>query len=148
MNEDSKNQVVGRTKWVFLLIGIFALIWNIMGCLNFFMQISPDGLEKLPESHQAIASVRPFWVTVVFGISVTTGVLGAVLLLMKKRFSIVVFFISFVAAVVTTLHAIVFADILKLFSPSEMVLGVVGPLVAGALFVGFSIVAHNKHWIE
>ena len=148
MNNKAKHQDACGFKWVVLLIGIVALIWNVLGCLNFFMQISPDGLESMPESHQAIAKSRPFWVTVAFGISVISGVLAAVLLLLKKQLSVVLFIVSFVAAVVVTIHAIFIGNAFSIFSPLEVSLGIVGPLLAGALFVFVAVVARNKNWIN
>ena len=148
MNKKAEHQDAGGFKWVVLLVGIIALIWNVLGCLNFFVQISPDGVGNLPESHQAIAESRPFWVTVAFGISVISGVLAAVLLLMRKELSVVLFIISFIAATVATLHAVIAGNALNLFSPAEVGLGLVGPLVAGALFVWVAVVARNKKWIN
>jgi len=148
MNENANHQGLGKFKWVIFLVGIIALIWNAMGCLNFFMQISPDGLANMPESHQAIARSRPFWVTAAFGVSVISGVLAAVLLLMKKKLSIPLFIVSFVGAVIANLHAIFFGNALNIFSPPEVALGIFGSLVAAALFIWFSVTARNKQWIN
>lgn len=146
MNENTRHPDIGKFRWVVLLIGIIALIWNAMGCLNFFMQISPDGLANMPESHQAIAQSRPFWVTAAFGVSVISGVLAAVLLLMRKKLSVALFIISFVTAAFATLHAILVGDALNIFTPAEVGLGIIGPLVAGALFVWVAVLARNKQW--
>jgi len=42
----------GALLWI---VGIIALVWHGMGSMNLMMQLSPEMLVKMPESHQAIA---------------------------------------------------------------------------------------------
>jgi hypothetical protein len=61
------------------------LIWNVLGCVNFFAQMNPDMVASYRESEQAIIQGRPLWATVGFAVAVFGGALGCVLLLFKKR---------------------------------------------------------------
>ncbi len=45
--------------WSFLVIAIVALMWNLMGVINFFMQMNPDMLAVYRESGHAIIEGRP-----------------------------------------------------------------------------------------
>ena len=45
MNDES----VGGVHWSFWAIGAVALIWNVMGTINFFMQMDPDMLAAYRE---------------------------------------------------------------------------------------------------
>ncbi|MFK7901715.1 MAG: hypothetical protein AB8B49_02630, partial [Nitratireductor sp.] len=90
-----------KLHWSFWLICILGLIWNAMGFMNFFMQLSPEGITQMPASHQAIAKARPDWVSASFGISVIAGALGCLAMLFKKRIALLLLSLSFIATVVT-----------------------------------------------
>jgi uncharacterized membrane protein len=54
---NDKNQVA--VHWSFWVIGIVLLVWNLMGVINFFMQMNTDAIASFPESHRAIIEGRP-----------------------------------------------------------------------------------------
>ena len=54
------DKTVG-VHWSFWTIGSVALIWNVLGGINFFSQMSADALAAMPESYRAIIEVRPAW---------------------------------------------------------------------------------------
>ena len=62
--------------WSFWLISIIALLWNVMGSINFFMQMNADIVAGLPETHRAIIEGRPLWATAGFALAVFGGALG------------------------------------------------------------------------
>jgi len=78
------DETVGRVHWSFWAIGSIALIWNLMGVINFFVQMNPDMLTSYRESERAIIEGRPAWATGGFAIAVFGGVLGCLLLLLRK----------------------------------------------------------------
>ena len=55
MEDESNNPV----HWSFWVIGAIALIWNIMGAINFFMQMNPEILAEYRDSERAIVEGRP-----------------------------------------------------------------------------------------
>ncbi len=140
---DNKNdtarpaQAGGIRTWMIWVVGLVALIWHGLGCLNFVMQLNPEALLQMPESHRAIAEQRPFWATAAFGLSVFTGVSGALLLLLRRRSAFSLFVISLIGAVIATFHGVTMANALSVFSPVEILFGVVGPIVLGVFLVWF-----------
>lgn len=124
--------------WSFWLIGAVALIWNVMGCVNLFMQMSPEMLATMPESHRQIAESRPVWAIVGFAVSVVGGVLGALLLLLRQPAAFYLFVASLLGTIVTMVHAIGFSGAATMFGPFEMFLGLFMPLVVAALLVWYS----------
>ena len=48
------NKTVTSFHWSFWLIGVVALIWNVLGVVNFFMQMDPDVLAAYRASERAI----------------------------------------------------------------------------------------------
>ena len=54
------DKVVGCVHWNFWLIGAVMLIWNVMGCINFFVQMNPDLLAAYRDSERTIIEGRPY----------------------------------------------------------------------------------------
>jgi len=64
------DETAGRIHWSFWAVGTVALIWNVMGVMNFFMQMNPDALAAMSESQRATVASRPPWATGAFAIAV------------------------------------------------------------------------------
>jgi hypothetical protein len=102
MNEKTAQAV----HWSFWLIGAIALIWNVMGVVNFFMQMNPDALAAYRESERMIIEGRPIWATAAFALAVFGGAIGSLLLLLKKSLAFYVFVASLLGVVVTMIHTL------------------------------------------
>ena len=100
------DKTVGGVHWSFWIIGAVALIWNVMGVINFFMQMNPDVLAAYRESERAIVEGRPVWATGGFAIAVFGGALGGLLLLLRKSAAFYVFIASLLGVIVTMIHTI------------------------------------------
>ena len=139
------DKAVTRVHWSFWLIAGMALIWNVLGSVNFFMQMNPDMLDAYRESERAIILGRPAWATGGFAIAVIVGALGGVLLLLRKSAATYLFIASLVGVIVTMLHTLgVDYD----FSVFEIFVMVVMPLVVAALLVWYSKYAESRGWIR
>ena len=148
MNNNNETSVLNKAHWSLWGVGLAAFIWHGLGLFNLAMQLNPDVLTHMPDSHRAIAESRPIWVTIVFALSVLNGAIGGVHLLLKMKFASSSFLISLLAAVVVILHAIIKGNALSIFSPFEISLAIIGPLIAGLFFLWYSIKAKKKFWIR
>ena len=70
------DETVRRVHWSFWVIGAVALIWNVLGGVNFFVQMNADVVTSFPETARAIIEGRPAWATGGFAIAVFGGALG------------------------------------------------------------------------
>ena len=61
MGHGMKDNKSMNVHWSFWLISVFMLIWNVMGCINFFVQMSPDMIVSYREGEQLIIQGRPMW---------------------------------------------------------------------------------------
>lgn len=100
------DENVSRIHWSFWAIGVFALIWNVMGTLNYLMQVNADSLASYQESARAIIVGRPGWATGGFAIGVFVGALGSVLLLLRKSAAYYLFVVSLIGVFVTMIHTV------------------------------------------
>jgi len=139
------NKTVSGVHWSFWVIGAIALIWNVMGVINFFVQMNPDVLDAYRESERAIIEGRPAWATGAFAIAVFGGALGCVLLLMRKSAAYYVFIASLLGVIVTMIHTLgVGID----FGLGEILGIILMPLVMAAFLIWYATQAKSKGWIS
>ncbi len=141
MNNETKSKI----HWSFWLISIFMLIWNIMGSLNFFVQMNSEMVASFRESEQVIISNRPLWATVAFAIAVFGGTLGCILLIFKKRTSFYIFILSLLGVVVTMAHSLT-SNIS--FGTGEIVGIILMPVVVAIFLVWYSKYTEKKGWLS
>lgn len=127
MNEQN-NTATPLSLW---LIGGAALIWNLFGMMIYVMTVSatPDQLaSQYSEAEIAFMQSVPAWATSANAIAVTAGVIGSILLLMRKSQALPVFIVSLLALVVQNLHSFVVTDVVSVF-------GMVPLYIAATVFV-------------
>lgn len=125
------------TPWHLWVLGVLALLWNAGGAFDYLMtQTRNEGYmsQFTPEQLEYFYGF-PSWVVAFWAIAVWGGVLGAVLLLLRKKLAVEVFLVSFVAMVVTSFHNFVLSD-------GMAVMGGPGPLVFSALIFVFALVLY------
>jgi len=143
-----KDETVAGVHWSFWAIGAVALIWNVIGVINFLVQMNATALDSFPESHRAIIESRPAWATVGFAIAVFGGTLGCLLLLLRKSAAYYLFITSLLGVMVTMTHTIGIASSTNDFSPFELLTMVLMPLVVAAILIWYSKQAESKGWIS
>jgi len=84
------------------IVGILALLWNAMGCIDYVMTKTENQtyLAKLPADQIAYMHSLPAWVTSAWALGVWGGLAGAILMLMRSRYSVWAFALSVIGAVV------------------------------------------------
>jgi hypothetical protein len=89
--------------WV---IGILALLWSAMGALDYVMTQTKNEMYMSGFTQEQLAFFYglPAWVVAAWAIGVWGGVIGALLLLFRRRLAVWVFLASLLAVVVTTFH--------------------------------------------
>lgn len=92
--------MVKAPKW-FTAAAIVALLWNLLGCVAFYadLRLTPDDVAKMSAAQQAMYASRPAWSVVATGVAVIAGALGCVGLLVRTRWSLVLFVLSLIGVV-------------------------------------------------
>ena len=141
-----KDETVGGIHWSFWAIGAVTLIWNVMGVINFLVQMNAHALASFPESHRAIVEGRPAWATGAFAIAVFGGALGCLLLLLRKPAAYYLFIASLLGVIVQLIHTLGIASSTINFSPFEILMIILMPLVVAAFLIWYSKWAESKGW--
>jgi ribose/xylose/arabinose/galactoside ABC-type transport system permease subunit len=116
MTEANAIQAV-RTPWHLWVIGVVALLWNAIGAFDYVMTETRNAAYMSAFTPEQLAYFYGFpgWVTAAWAIAVWGGVVGAVLLLLRRRLAVPVFLASLVAMVLTTVHNYVLSNGLDIF---------------------------------
>jgi hypothetical protein len=139
------DKSVGGVHWSFWMISAVALIWNVLGCINFFVQMDPDALAAYREVERAIVEGRPTWATAAFAIAVFGGAFGCLLLLLRKSAAFYLFIASLLGVIVTMTHTLgVGID----FGLGEILGIILMPPVVAAFLMWYAKHAKGKGWIS
>ena len=105
-----------KPKW-FKPIVIIALLWNLIGVINFFIQInlSEEAIAILPEAEQALINSTPLWSLIAFAIGVFGGTIGSLGLLMQKKWSFYPFLFSLIAVVAQMSYWVFFTQAIEVY---------------------------------
>jgi ABC-type xylose transport system permease subunit len=123
-----------RHLWV---IGIVALLWNCIGAFDYVMTQTKNAayMSAFPPEQLAWFYGLPAWVIAAWAIAVWGGVLGSVLLLLRRRLAVPVFLVSLVGLVVTTFQNWVLSNASEIFPDTfSRVFSVVIFVIAVGLF--------------
>jgi len=140
------DQTVSVVHWSFWAIGAVLLIYNAVGVINFVTQMNADVVAAMSKSHRAIIEGRPAWATAAFAIAVFGGVLGCLLLLLKKSVAYYVFIASLLGAIATMIHTIGMAG--SDFGPVEFLIGNLVQLAVTAFLIWYSKQTQSRGWIS
>lgn len=135
---------------IFWILSGAALIWNLFGMLIYYDQVTatPESLVAANYTAEQIAFLdsTPAWVTSVFAISVTAGVLGSILLLLRKSWAVPLFVVSLAAVLIQNIHSFLLTDVVEVFGTTPVMIQTTVILVALGL-VFYSRRVQAKGWL-
>lgn len=133
----------------FWVIAIAALLWNLLGVVMLYLQVnmSPEQLATMTPEQRQVYEGTPPWLNIAFGIGVFGGVLGAIGLLMKKKWATLLFLISLIAVLVQMVGAYVATPVWVVYGAAGLIMPVI--VVAIALLLWrYSSKAAARGWLS
>jgi hypothetical protein len=133
----------------FMLVVVLAVIWDAMGVMTYIstMTISPEAMAQMSEAEQVLHNTTPAWANGAFAIAVFGGLLGSLLLLIKKAWALPVLIISLIAILLQMFNAFFIMDSYAVLGPTGTIMPIVVILIA-ILLVWLAISAKSKNWIS
>ena len=100
MSESTKTPV---HLWI---IGIISLLWNMVGAYDYLMTQTKNAsyMAKFEQVQLDFFYGFPIWVVATWALAVWGGVLGSILLLLRKGLAVPVFIVSLAAMVITAIY--------------------------------------------
>jgi len=105
MSESQASSPV-KTPWHLWVVGVVGLLWSAMGAMDYVMTQTrnEEYMAKFTPQQLEFFYGLPVWVDASWAIAVWGGVLGTLLLLLRKGIAVWVLLASFLAMVVTAIH--------------------------------------------
>ena len=118
-------------RWV----AILALVWNLIGLAMFWLQVTmdPARLATLPDPQRQVYLATPGWVNVAFAFAVLGGVLGALALLLRRRWAVPMFQVSLLGLLVQLIGGYAVTPAWQAFGPAGLAMPALLLVVALAL---------------
>ena len=117
MSEESTS----KPTTVFWVLAGVMLVWNVIGLMFYYQQstLTPEKMQELGLTAQQISHITntPAWGHSGYAIAVNAGVLGAILMLLRKAWAVPLFVLSLIGALVQDLDAIVLRDAMEAWGP-------------------------------
>jgi hypothetical protein len=112
-----------RTPVHLWIVGIVSLLWACFGCLDYTMTNlkNPSWMAQMTPDQIAYMATLPSWLTGFWALGVWGALAGSVLLLMRSRYAVWAYAVSFVGALVGLGYQMVIATM-----PTSMKAGAMG----------------------
>jgi hypothetical protein len=142
------TQSIKIPVWYWILAVLF-LLWNLMGVSQFFMInfMSDEALAELPQAEQDLYNSYPAWINIVFAMAVFGGTLGAIGLLMRKKWARMAFIISLIGIVPQMIHNLFFTKAMDVYGPGSAFMPVM-VVVLGFFLVWYAGFCTKKGWLR
>ena len=135
------NHAPVKPHWSFWVICVLALFWNVMGCMNFIMQMNPETLANFPDAAKSLIATRPAWATAAFAIAVFGGALGDILLILRKAIAYFLFIASLLGVIVTNIHTV------QVSNDTGIWIGSLMSLVVAVFLIWYTKTVKQKNWL-
>ena len=134
----------------FWIISIVALIWNLMGLWSFFAHWKMPQSVKDAMKPEALALMEsyPSWTYIVFAIATFGGLLGCILLLMRKSAAKQVFLISLVAILIQMGYSLFMTNSIEVYGTVQAMIMPILIILIGIYLVYFSGKSIANGWIR
>ena len=130
-------------KW-FKAVVILALLWNLMGIINFFMQINltDEAMAAYSAAELELIKSTPFWSMIAFAIGVFGGTIGCIGLLLRKRWSLSPLLFSLFAVIAQMSYWVFFTKAVEVNGSTTYIM----PLVV--ILIAFLLVRLSRNGID
>jgi len=143
-----QEQTAAVPAW-FWAVAIAALLFELLGCFFYFVEarMSAADIAALPLDQAAMLAARPGWYYAAFGIAVWVGLAGAVLLLLRRRWSVWALLISLVAAIIQFSSVFIVPEMRAMTPSDALFVPIVVIIIAYAVWQ-FAKLSQRRRWLR
>jgi magnesium-transporting ATPase (P-type) len=130
----------------YLPAAIASLLFMALGCAAYLMHVLSDPA-ALPLDQRAAYDAEPAWLTGAFAISVWVGALGAVMLVVRRKFAEPLLLISLIAVLAWLAGMMLTPALREAMAADEFVLPIVVTIVTWTIF-WFARHSRQREWLR
>ena len=150
LNLHTMTTTATKPSVAFWIISVLALLWNLMGVMQFIMQVTmtPEALQALPAAEQTLYTDLPTWVTIAFAVAVFGSALGCVLLLLRRKLSTTVFIVAYAGILVQMVYQLFISKSIEVYGPGMGYGMPIMILILGAFLIWYSRKTTAIGWLS
>jgi hypothetical protein len=130
----------------FKFAAIAAILFMALGCWGYLVSVTSDP-NALPLDQRNLMLARPVWMKAAYAIAVWVGLLGAVLLLLRKKLAEPLLLVSLLAAVLTFLPYAIVPAVSELVTTNDIAAAVIVLLITGTIY-SFARHSRMRGWLN
>lgn len=144
-DESAAAEATSAPAW-YWIVAVGALLFELAGAYLYANSLMLDPT-TLPLDQRAIYDATPQWMTVAWAVAIGAGLLGAVGLLIRRRFAEPLLLVSLIAVVLQFSGLFLVRQLRELTPEDHLIVPVVILLLAYGIWQT-SKVAHRKGWLH
>lgn len=143
------DELNGKPSTNFWIIGGAALVWNLIGLVFYIGQVTmtPESLAQMTEELQEFFLATPTWSNAAYAIAVNAGVLGSLLLLLRKSWAVPMYMLSMIGIVIQDIDAFVLRDAFSIVGLGALLIPSM-VFVIGISLILYSRAAKGRGWLS
>ena len=143
------NTTSTKPNTAFWIIAAIALLWNLMGVMQFFMQAMNTETFRAQYTPEqlVIADALPLYYIVIFAVAVIASAIGALFLILRKKLAIPFLLVGLIAVLIQTGYNLFINDGKSAYGPFEYAMLVMIPLAAFLLW-WYSKYCDRQGWLR
>jgi hypothetical protein len=142
MDTDSRAAVPG---W-FWGAAIASILFMAIGVAGFFMDVGTDPHTLAPAQRELFIA-RPVWMKLAYMIAVWSGLIGALILVFRRRIAVPILLLSLIATILTFLPYAVVPRVRAAVGQNDVIAAIV-VLVFVALIYVFARTSRQRGWLR
>jgi len=125
-----------KSRPLFIVIAILAILWNFMGIFQFIATAypPPEMMDALTEEQANLVASYPWWLFLFFGAGVFNGTLASLLLLMRKKLATPLFLVSWLGVTLQMAYWLFGMGAASVMGPEAYGMPVIVVAIAGFLY--------------
>ena len=132
-------------RW-YLIGAIASLLFMALGCAIYVMHVTADPA-ALPLDQRAAYAAEPAWVTALNAVAVWVGLIGAVLLVLKRRLAETLLLVSFIATLLWLAGLLLVPALRNALSTNDVAVAVIVTLIIGTIW-SFARHSRPRGWLR
>ena len=143
MTGPNERQPIAR--W-YLIGAIASLLFMALGCAIYVMHVTADPA-ALPLDQRAAYAAEPAWVTALNAVAVCVGLIGAVLLVLKRTLAETLLLVSFIATLLWLAGLLLVPALRNALSTNDVAVAVIVTLIIGTIW-SFGRHSRQRGWLR
>ena len=137
-----------RSPTWFRIVAVVAVLFEIVGFAGYLMDAlrSPDQIAQLPLDQRLVWNATPTWIYAAYAVATSTGLIGAIAMVMRRRWCIALLGLSLLAVIVQFGGVYAVPRLRRIVAPDAMIAPLVIFIVCAGIYA-VALHAHRRGWL-